>query len=102
VAGVVGWLECSSGEGWRESVVSCVCVWLFVCGSERDCSVCVVPTQAGATALLIACRNGHLEVARWLVSSAGSNAATERDSVRMMLWVVVSALYNVSPRQHGR
>ena len=37
--------------------------------------------QWGDTALLYACKRGHLEVAQWLVSSAGSNAATERNEV---------------------
>jgi ankyrin repeat protein len=46
------------------------------------CGTCV---QDGNTPLLVACRyGGHLEVVKWLVSSAGSNAATERDDVRML------------------
>jgi ankyrin repeat protein len=52
-------------------------------------AVCVVFTvvcfnglsQNGYTALLLACRNGHIDVARWLVSEAGSDARSERDNV---------------------
>jgi ankyrin repeat protein len=44
--------------------------------------VCGVCEQYGNTALLLACDNGHLEVAQWLVSSAGSNAVSERNDVR--------------------
>jgi hypothetical protein len=40
--------------------------------------------QDGNTPLLLACERGHLEVAQWLVSSAGSNAATERNEVRVV------------------
>ncbi len=37
--------------------------------------------QWGNTALLLACKGGHLEIAQWLVSSAGSNATTEQNAV---------------------
>ncbi len=36
--------------------------------------------QHDATALLLACEHGHLDVARWLVTDAGSDAS-ERDYV---------------------
>jgi hypothetical protein len=34
------------------------------------------------TALLSACHHGHLDLARWLVTEGGSDARSERDSVR--------------------
>ncbi len=37
--------------------------------------------QDGATALLLACQHGYLDVARWLVTVAGSDARAERDNV---------------------
>jgi hypothetical protein len=37
--------------------------------------------QYDVTALLAACDNGHLDVARWLVTDAGSDARLERDCV---------------------
>jgi hypothetical protein len=41
--------------------------------------------QDGDTALLAACANGNLEVAQWLVSSAGSSAVSEKNNVRAVL-----------------
>jgi ankyrin repeat protein len=38
-------------------------------------------TQDGSSALLLACEHGHVDVARWLVANAGSDAASERDKV---------------------
>ncbi len=40
-----------------------------------------VVSQNGYTALLLACYHGHIDVARWLVSEAGSDARSERDNV---------------------
>lgn len=37
--------------------------------------------QDGDTALLLACANGHMDVVKWLVTEAGSNAALERNNV---------------------
>ena len=37
--------------------------------------------QGSCTALLVACHKGHLDVARWLVTDAGSDARSERDDV---------------------
>jgi hypothetical protein len=58
-----------------------------------DCVLCAVHLlavvwrrgQLGATALLVACRTGHLAVAQWLVTSAHSDAASERDRVSLLL-----------------
>jgi hypothetical protein len=51
-----------------------------------SCSLTVVMrgdevSQVGDTALLLACRHGHVDVARWLVSDAGSDARSERSNV---------------------
>ncbi len=43
--------------------------------------LCDVPVQDGDTALLVACAAGQLEVAQWLVSSAGSDVVTDRRHV---------------------
>jgi hypothetical protein len=40
-----------------------------------------VVSQDGYTALLLACLRGHIDVARWLVSEAGSDARSERNNV---------------------
>jgi ankyrin repeat protein len=37
--------------------------------------------QDGDTALLLACDNGHINVARWLVTEVGIDARTEKDNV---------------------
>ncbi len=37
--------------------------------------------QDGSTALLVACADGHLDVVRWLVTDAGSDARSERTYV---------------------
>ncbi len=50
-------------------------------------------TQDGNTALLLACLSGRLNVAQWLVSSAGSNAVTERDNVRMIPQVLLLFMF---------
>jgi hypothetical protein len=48
-------------------------------GASAWCVWCC--DQKGATALLLACLHGHLDVARWLVTDAGSDARLERDDV---------------------
>jgi hypothetical protein len=65
------------------------CRELFVLHVSIVCECCFV--QDGYTALLIACRNGYLAVAQWLVSSAGSSAVTERNNVRAALWSLCEA-----------
>jgi hypothetical protein len=40
-----------------------------------------VLSQKGSSALLLACLRGHIDVARWLVSEAGSDARSERNNV---------------------
>jgi hypothetical protein len=37
--------------------------------------------QNGSTALLLACAQGYLDMARWLVANASSDARSERDDV---------------------
>jgi ankyrin repeat protein len=44
--------------------------------------------QNGYTALLAACANGHLDVARWLVTAAGSDVRSERDEVSSLCYSV--------------
>jgi hypothetical protein len=41
----------------------------------------VVCDQDGSTALLVACAKGHLDVVRFLVTDAGSDARLERTKV---------------------
>jgi hypothetical protein len=47
--------------------------------------LCVVPCSAqyGRTALLVACAHGRLDLVRWLVTDAGSDARSERDNVNV-------------------
>jgi hypothetical protein len=85
VAGVVCGVERSDGEEQCACGAAGVAVWFGETASETDGRVCYVFLQDGETALLSACLSGQLEVARWLVS-AGSNAASERDYVRTMLY----------------
>ncbi len=78
MAGVVGGVECSDGEERcvYDAVSASFCVML-----TPACGACV---QDGSTALLTACANGHVEVAQWLVSSAGSNPVTEMTNVGLL------------------
>ena len=41
--------------------------------------------QAGNTALLVACWNGHLAVARWLVEEKGVDYRAEKSNVSLTL-----------------
>jgi hypothetical protein len=78
VAGVVGGVECGDGE--EQCAHGAADPRAAFCGA--DTSLSCVSVQDGDTALLLACSNGNLEVAQWLVSSAGSSAVTERNNVR--------------------
>ncbi len=62
----------------------CVLALLLLCvlsDVKLVFAVCRVVSQDGTTALLKACRNGHLAVVQWLVTEAGSDATSERDDV---------------------
>ncbi len=86
---VVQWLVSSAGSSAAtERNDVCGLHWdcAVCCADARTCGICV---QSGRTALLCACEKGHLEVAQWLVSSAGSSAATERNNVRRRRGIVV-------------
>ncbi len=54
----------------------------FRCDVSGDAARCVLCCdQVGRTALLAACEHGHVDVARWLVTNAGSDARLERYDV---------------------
>jgi hypothetical protein len=59
------------------------------CVVDRNCGVCGdVLSQDGDTTLLLACLKGHIDVARWLVSEAGSDARSEQNDVgRCLSWL---------------
>ncbi len=70
----------------RVRVCVCVCVragLAAVVRPQRVTLVCCVSrrVQYDTTALLEACFDGHLAVVQWLVTEAGSDAASERDNV---------------------
>jgi hypothetical protein len=79
-------VECDEGVRDHTLVddVSCV-LYAACCGVRlwsnglRVCWRCC--QNRGGTALLWACTSGHLDVARWLVTDAGSDARSERDYV---------------------
>jgi hypothetical protein len=60
-----------------------VVVSMFRCCSVSDEGLCLVSCcdQGGVSALLVACAMGHLDVVRWLVTDAGSDARSERANV---------------------
>jgi hypothetical protein len=59
--------------------------------------VCIVPVQLGDTALLLACENGRLDVAKWLVAEAGSNPSTERNNVSAHISTSLVTLHTTHP-----
>jgi hypothetical protein len=85
---VARWLVTHAGSDPRSerNVVSCrcsccrPCVFLS-CRERLHCVLASCCDQRGQTALLLACGNGRLDVARWLVTDVGSDARSERDSV---------------------
>jgi hypothetical protein len=58
-------------------------VSVFSCCAVGDDVLCLVSCcdQVGWSALLVACVSGHLDVVRWLVTDAGSDARSERSNV---------------------
>jgi hypothetical protein len=60
----------------------------FLHGRHMVCADCCFvyrcdqSTEGGATALLLACWYGHLDVVQWLVRAAGSDARSECNDVR--------------------
>jgi ankyrin repeat protein len=62
------------------AVVVAVCVLGIPFCDDVLCGVSC-SDQNGHTAALMACANGHLDVVRWLVTEAGSDARSERDNV---------------------
>ncbi len=81
---VARWLVSEAGSDARSERnnvsccddAACGCVVVSDCGVRGD-----VVSQNGETALLLACQNGHIDVARWLVSEAGSDARLEQKNV---------------------
>ena len=68
----------------------CVCEITF----RLRAHACMVATvwwrQFGRTPLLIACRRGHIDVARWLVAEAFSDVTSEQDEVKHRSSVLLS------------
>jgi hypothetical protein len=63
-------------------------IHLFACALRSRCCdrrETLMWLQNGDTALLLACKGGHLDVARWLVAEAGSDPRSEIDEV-LRLW----------------
>ncbi len=86
---VARWLVTDAGSDARSerSIVSCrsllsasLCFRVVSCAT-KFCGLVSCCDQIGDTALLTACAHGYLDVARWLVTDAGSDAQLERDNV---------------------
>jgi ankyrin repeat protein len=81
---VVRWLVTSAGSDARSESTNVSCLFR----RHREClrrqkhrhDLCYCDQYAD-TALLLACANGHLDVARWLVTDAGSNARSQQSDV---------------------
>jgi hypothetical protein len=75
-------------------VVVFVVFVLPCCAVSEDVSCLLLCCdQDGWSALLLACANGHLDVARWLVTDAGSDARSERNNVCSCRRLYVSLLF---------
>jgi hypothetical protein len=74
------------GVGLFQCVMLCVCLCLCACVTLRYCHIamrwaygrCMSVCQAGRTALVLACREGHLDVAAWLVDEKGCDVNARR------------------------
>ena len=63
-----------------------LCV-VMVSGEQVDCVAggrLACRSQNGSTALLLACMNGHLAVARWLIEEKGVDYRAEKSTVSVM------------------
>jgi hypothetical protein len=62
----------------------------FRCCAVGDDGLCLVACcdQGTNTALLLACMRGHLDVVRWLVTDAGSDARSKRAKVGWRRYVL--------------
>ncbi len=58
--------------------------------------------QVGTTALLFACRGGHLKMVQWLIREAGSDARSERGDVRVCACVCVCVRVGRAGMRAGR
>jgi ankyrin repeat protein len=84
---VARWLVTDTGSDARSERTKVSCGSSFGCPLFRCCAVSddvvllLRSDQNGRTAFLVACAFGYLDVARWLVTAASSDARSERDNV---------------------